>query len=153
MVDVMGVDHTPMACAICGFALDFDAFYGKSVHTIASQQTDHEPLPVPATDLPEMNAFCDFCGKRVLQADIWTVPCESFEHPMQIPGDRLRMSVGDWACCPVCAKLVTEDRWTHLVERVIVCHHAPAGIRPFIEALYEGIRQHQQGAPHLEKVT
>lgn len=144
-----------MACAVCARILDFDAQIEAFTHTLADLDRenagDHLAVPVPATTL-EAKTRCDFCGENEIpRSEVWTVPAETFEMPMVgVPGERRRMSVGDWAACETCANLVARKRWSQLISRVIGQHRQGREKveRAWVERAYTRLAVHITGKPY-----
>ena len=59
-------------------------------------------------------AVCDFCSSPNVQ---WAYPTEGFVMPLIGPVDW--ESVGGWAACPECHKLIENHKRDELVERAI----------------------------------
>lgn len=144
-----------MACAVCARILDYDEQLEAFTHTLADLDRenagDHLVVPVLATTL-EAKTRCDFCGENEIpRSEVWTVPAETFEMPkIGVPGERRRMSVGDWAACETCADLVTRNRWRALVSRVIGQHRQGREKIPkaWVEQAYLRLAVHLTGKPY-----
>lgn len=148
-------DSRPIyACEICHHILDFDPRTNRYVHTASAPRDGHLVAAVPMETLGYVLVVCDFCGYHVADGEIWTLPCTTFEMP-SLPGDRIRMSVGDWAGCPICTEMITNDQWGMLMNRVLTTHHFdkdhPA--KPWLMELHSRIRQNVTGQPYLEPAT
>lgn len=100
-------------CAVCRRVLDLftDASGASYIHTMQDTAVaDHAPEPIP---MPEnyREGRCDFCNSDMPD---FALPVRDFP----VPGMGSSMSLGDWATCAACGKLIEGDRWNDLVTRV-----------------------------------
>lgn len=150
-----------VVCSVCGRVLSYDGTEQRYVHNLQDQiREDHPPVAVHASEMPTHNARCDFCNRDVAHEDIWTVPASDFQMPQaigitasgKVDSTRPQMSVGDWAACLDCVRLIQRDRWSQLVKRVL--DTAPSGIRgnplqkAWLTALYRKLAVHIRAEPY-----
>lgn len=107
-------------CAVCGRVLDivFDSgvFVGYE-HTRYDLErgVNHRPVPIDYGS-PQEILRCDFC---LTDNPEYVVPVKTF------PAMYGATSIGDWAACSKCAKLIQSNSWETLLRRV--AHVSPAG--------------------------
>jgi len=109
-------------CIICGRVLDFHERDGwiHSIATLDPEELDHPPIPVlPEEAGEQIRPRCDFCYADFPE---WILPARSFT---VIPGQS--ESVGDWAACDGCARLIERDQWNVLIRRVHASFEARHG--------------------------
>jgi hypothetical protein len=118
-------------CAVCGRVLErISNDEGEHVGWVhpytmrigsLGEMEDHQPVPVPATDLPFPDTRCDFCYAINPQ---WILPANDFVNvdgirDLSMPGQPEVASAGDWAACDECADLLKIGMWSGLVKRAI----------------------------------
>lgn len=149
-----------VVCSVCGRVLSYDEAERRYAHNLQDQvNEDHPPIPAQAKDLPTHNARCDFCNIDVSHSDVWTVPASDFELPRimgitvggGVESARPQMSIGDWAACLDCVRLIQRDRWSQLIKRVQ--ETAPSGTpsnvqKAWLVGLYRKLAVHIQAEPY-----
>jgi hypothetical protein len=135
-----------MVCAVCALPLDALVLPGKPEEYIHIQDIDldHPAVPVPAGDV-RTRLRCDFCNG---EPAVWRIVADDFPMPQPQSGGH---SVGDWAACAECGKLIGRDRWIGLASRVhrslpVNLRHRPVSD---LEAVYERLRAHMHGMEPL----
>lgn len=105
--------HESRVCIVCGRILDYQESVGW-IHSLASldpAEKDHPPIPVLPEEAGEQTrARCDFCYADYPE---YVLPVKSFT---AITG--MAESVGDWAACEMCARLIESNQWNALQTRV-----------------------------------
>lgn len=135
-----------MACAVCARPLDDLTVPGEPVAYVHIQEADldHPAVPVPA-DQVRVRLRCDFCSGEPV---VWQIIADDFPMPEPQSGGN---SVGDWAACAPCGKLIQSNRWIGLASRVhrslpVSLRHRPVSD---LEAVYERLRAHMRGMKPL----
>lgn len=135
-------------CNICTHILDYDAAQHCFVHGSAAPK-GHDPVPIPYV-AENATIVCDLCSyQQVPLADVWTIPCRSFEMPT-LPDMQPRISDGDWAACSACAALIRAGKWSELATAAIGRHatraYAPV-MRAWVAELHARLRNNMTGPP------
>jgi hypothetical protein len=114
----MTTPHTEMACRLCGLPLNTlgDAANPTYIHPLAAGEPDHQPDPIPATDLHTLARQCDFCGDK---HPLWTLIGGDVAAVVLNPaGGGLQQNYGDeWAACATCEHLIHAGRSGAVAER------------------------------------
>lgn len=101
-------------CAICGRTLATlrpdDGSETQYMHEIQDVPADHMAVPVEPGSLQD-RPRCDFCNVD-LGGEHYVLPVRSFEY-----GNMPAGSLGDWAACPDCARVLEQGRWSDLLRR------------------------------------
>lgn len=149
-------------CAVCGRVLERVSNNASGhvgwVHPYSmragniGESEDHQPVPVPATDLPFPDTRCDFCYANNPQ---WVLPANDFINPdgvrdVTMPGAPEVASAGDWAACDECAELLSRGLWSDLFRRVKVAyeaHNGPMGSfeEGHLRRIYKELRKNATG--------
>lgn len=133
-----------MICAVCRRVLDryADEDGMGYRHTVQDQRIAiHAPQPIPMPD-DYREGRCDFCN---LDQMAFALPVRDF----QPPGLSGHMSMGDWAACLDCARLIDGNRWTDLVTRVISIREGQFGETTdpvHYNRLYRAVRKNISGS-------
>lgn len=102
------------ACAVCARVLNRVTYpdrEGGWVHgSPLSAPEDHPAVPV-LYDEVAVQFVCDFCRGKPVE---WVVPARTFKMPMGNSD-----SIGDWSACTPCARLIRNNRWSALTDRVL----------------------------------
>jgi len=111
-----------MACRQCHSPLNTlgEAGHFRYIHPLAAGIRDHQPDPVPASQLDTLARQCDFCGD---QYPLWTL----------VGGDVAAVAVGDsgglwqnygdrWAACATCEQLIAAGKAGAVVGRAAVAY-------------------------------
>lgn len=138
-------DDVIIICAVCRRVLHnyIDETGAEYIHTEQDSPADHEPQPIRA---PEgyREGRCDFCNHDWPE---FVLPVRDFVPP----GRPNEMSLGSWAACPTCGKLIDSNRWSDLVARVVALRElegnpVSADQRAQIGALYRRLRKNISGS-------
>lgn len=133
-------------CAVCRRVLDLhtDMSGASYMHTIQDAAVaDHPPEPIPMPD-NYREGRCDFCNYDLPD---FVLPVRDFS----VPGSKVSMSLGDWATCAPCGKLIEGNRWNDLVARVAAAREGlelrtvGEGERTLIARLYRAVRRNISG--------
>jgi len=112
------MNRTEMACRRCGLPLNTlgDPANPSYIHPIGPAETDHDPEPVPATEMHTLARQCDFCGEG---SPLWTLVGGDVAAVVLNPaGGGLQQNYGDkWAACAVCEQLISTGRAAGVAER------------------------------------
>lgn len=90
----------------------------------------------------ELSSNCDFCFDPNVTH---VLPARSFVAPLNMG------SLGDWACCSVCANLIEKNRWPDLFLRVKNSWEVKKGIvmhplaQNLIKNVYKRLRKNITG--------
>lgn len=143
-------EPTRMVCGVCGRTLDVITYdrddEARYRHTMQDMQggEDHPAVPVEAGTIAERGR-CDFCN---VDEPTMVVPVESFEY-RHLPGHN---SLGDWAACDECARLIGMGYWNLLIKRVLAIDPMPTRMPPGVHRavlveLYNELGPHITGKP------
>jgi len=130
---------------VCGRVLDYWERVGW-VHSFGSQdpeELDHPPIPVSTEEAGEqLRSRCDFCYADYPE---YQIPARTFTRGASV-------SVGDWAACDGCVRLIQRDQWNKLMERVVASWTARHGqmseaVRADLRGMYRQLRKNITGSP------
>lgn len=119
-------DELPdMVCRVCHTTLDVGVSYHGDVMTDFSFNhppayevlgfPPHEPEPMLADAFTERTGICDFCSETT---PMWRYSVRDFNVEFA-PANMVSVSVGDWAACDQCHKLIEADNYRELCERAL----------------------------------
>lgn len=137
-------------CAVCGRVLDYVEGRGWA-HTVVDQAgEDHPAVPVADTEVP-VRGRCDFC---LVDDPGWVVEVDPVTMRADLGPGSFGASSADayWACCEVCADLISTGRWKQLRERAVALSPGVAGMSEHdhletLKVFYGILRKHVRGAP------
>ena len=96
----------------------------------------------------EVVTTCDFCSAR---APRWVYPCVDFS---ALPGQQ---SIGAWAACDTCHRLISARRWRAMVRRAVDYQRDRDGLdrddepaymlEVLLGALFSQFNKHRSGPP------
>jgi hypothetical protein len=114
-------DPAARVCAVCGRVADQNEEGGYlHIADLLSGEADHPVVPVLPGEV-HTNGKCDFCyGDN----PTFIVPVRTFEFDgvprIELPEVTIKGmgSIGDWAACEPCAKLIERNAWSALLRRL-----------------------------------
>jgi hypothetical protein len=137
-----------MACERCHRPLNTlgDPNHPRYIHPLAAGVPDHEPIPVPASELDTLARQCDFCGDP---QPLWTLVGGEVS-AVAVGDDRgLWQNYGDrWAACATCEHLITTGKADAVVDRAAATYgwrNNPDGRRRIAELHLAFLRGLQPG--------
>lgn len=138
-----------MCCAICHRVLEHrrDGAWLHPTWLRGTPEEDHAPLPVPRSEIDQVEEVCDFCFEP---RPAWELPTKNFQMP---PGGGLNVSTSGWACCDGCADLIRRDMWTQLSRRALAGYERTHGTmteaqKTYLRRLYRDVRHNVVGDVH-----
>jgi hypothetical protein len=135
----------PVICDTCRRALDVHMTADGATyrHTLVDP-ADHPAVPIPAPPGWD-EGRCDFCSAEPPRFEL---PVRDFRLPQLDP----HMSLGGWAACEPCARLIEANRWNELERRAVAAYERRNGIplppdaQSALRGLYRRLRQHISGS-------
>jgi len=92
---------------------------------------------------PPSGPVCDFCADEKVVASL---PCEDFA---LVKGNPEHSSIGHWAACETCDRLIREEKWEELLTRSLhqykrIFGTVPRDLRQFIREVHRLFRKHRR---------
>jgi hypothetical protein len=161
-------DELPdMICRVCHTTLDVGVTYYDDTMVdfsfnhppayVALDLPEHEPEPVMATASTERVGICDFCSEP---GPFWTYMATNFDVEFA-QMNTISTSIGAWAACGQCHRLIEADKYRELCERAlrIQVHKIEKGtpsaalkfqLRKYIKGLHQRFKENRVG-PAIEE--
>lgn len=113
-------------------------------------ETDHEVVPIAATDAPFIDQVCDFCGEPDIS---WIFPTDPDKH-REFHG--IKITDTAWATCDACHSVITtsltgQDISRRIASRSLPLKSVPEHVRPHLQEVlgeqYQQFLEARSGDP------